>query len=77
MFNFRIINMPDGNQIIDTTLKTLYSSLPEYQIEEYLETEKQLEIISRMEQKKKKEFERRKKLMRNPFYKIACIFGMG
>lgn len=76
MFNFRIIYTPEGNQIINTTLKTLYSTLSEYQINEYIETEKQLEIINRIEQKRKRETERKKKLMRNPFYKIACIFGI-
>ena len=37
MFNFRLINTPDGNQIIDCTLKTPYNSLTPLQMVEYME----------------------------------------
>ena len=37
MFNFRIINTPDGNQIIDTTLKTPYDSITAVEMLEYME----------------------------------------
>ena len=45
MFNFRLINTPDGNQIIDTTLKTPYSSLTPIQMVEYMEMDNQLAYI--------------------------------
>lgn len=37
MFNFRIINMADGNQIIDRNLKTPYEALTPLQMVEYAE----------------------------------------
>ena len=45
MFDFRLINTPDGNQIIDTTLKTPYSSITPLQMEEYIEIDNQLAYI--------------------------------
>ena len=39
MFNFRLINTPDGNQIIDTTLKTPYNSITPIEMMEYKEVE--------------------------------------
>ena len=37
MFNFRLINTPDGNQIIDRNLKTPYNALTPSQMVEYTE----------------------------------------
>lgn len=76
MFNFRIINTPDGNQIIDRTLKTPENSLTAVQMMEYMETESTLSYIDRMERKAKKEAERQRKLARNPLRKIACLCGI-
>ena len=36
MFNFRIIDTPDGNQIIDRSLKTPYNALTPLQMVEYM-----------------------------------------
>ena len=36
MFNFRIIETPDGNQIIDRSLKTPYNALTPLQMVEYM-----------------------------------------
>lgn len=41
MFNFRIINLPDGNQIIDPSLKTPYNALTPLQMVEYQEIDAQ------------------------------------
>lgn len=72
MFNFRIIDTPDGNQIIDRTLKTPENSLTAVQKVEYMETEATLYCIDRME----REAERQRKLARNPLRKIACLCGI-
>ena len=76
MFNFRIINAPDGNQIIDTTLKTPYSSLPPLQMVEYMEMDNQLAIMDRMERKAKQKAEHMQKVAKNPFYRLACMCGI-
>ena len=73
MFNFRIIDTQDGNQVIDTTLKTPYDALTPFQMEEYIEVDTQLDYMDRMKRKEQKEAERRRKLARNPFYRIGCV----
>lgn len=75
MFNFRLINTPDGNQIIDKTLKTPYDSLTPLQMLEYMEIDNQLSFMERLEKKQKREAERKRKL-KNPIYKIACVCGI-
>lgn len=76
MFNFRLINTPDGNQIIDTTLKTPYSSLTPLQMEEYIEMDNQLAYMERMEKKQQREAERKRKFTYKIFHKIACVYGI-
>lgn len=76
MFNFRIIDTQDGNQVIDTTLKTPYDALTPFQMEEYIEVDTQLDYMDRMKRKEQKEAERRRKLARNPFYRIGCLCGL-
>lgn len=76
MFDFRIIDMPDGNQVIDPSLKTPQSALTPSQMVEYTEMDSRLEYMERMERKAKKEAERQRKLDRNPLRKIACLCGL-
>ena len=76
MFNFRLINTPDGIQIIDTTLKTPYSSLTPIQMEEYIEIDNQLAYIERMERKQQREAERNQKFTYKLFHKVACMCGI-
>ena len=76
MFEFRLINLSDGNQIIDTTLKTPYSSLTPLQMVEYTEIDNRLAYMERMERKQQREAERQRKLARNPLWKLACICGI-
>lgn len=76
MFNFRLINTPDGNQIIDTTLKTPYSSLTPLQMVEYIEMDNQLAYIERMERKQQKEAEHKRKFTYKFFHKVACACGI-
>lgn len=76
MFDFRLFNTEDGNQIIDRTLKTPYDSLTPFQMMEYMEIDNQLAFMERMEKKQKREAERQRKIARNPIWKLACICGI-
>lgn len=76
MFNFRIISMPNGDQIIDKSLKTPYDSLTAVQMVEYEEIHREIEWIERQKRKAQKEAERKRKLTRNPFYCLVCFCGM-
>lgn len=76
MFNFRIISMSDGNQIIDLSLKTPYDSLTTVQMVEYEEVYREIEWIERQKKKIHKKAEHRRKLERNPFYRFAYFCGI-
>lgn len=76
MFNFRLINTPDGNQIIDTTLKTLYDSITAVEMVEYMEVDARLECMKRMERKQKREAERQRKFTYKFMHKVACMCGI-
>ena len=76
MFNFRIINTADGNQIIDRTLKTSYEDLTAMQMLEYTELDNQMLFMDRMERKQKQKAEHMRKIAKNPVYKVACIIGL-
>lgn len=76
-FNFRIIDIVDGNQIIDRRLKTPYSALTPLQMVEYIEMDVQLAIMDMMERKAKEETGRKRLVsVRNQIYKIACLWGL-
>lgn len=53
MFNFRIIDTADGNQIIDRNLKTPYEALTPVQMVEYTEIDNRMTFMDRMERKRK------------------------
>ena len=76
MFNFRLINTPDGNQIIDTTLKTPYAALNPVQMVEYTEVDNQLAYMKRMERKQQREAERKQKFTYKFMHKVACMCGI-
>ena len=76
MFNFRLINTPDGNQIIDTTLKTPYDSITPIEMVEYMEVDARLSYMRRMERKHKREVERRRKISYKLFHKVAYACGI-
>ena len=76
MFNFRLIDTPDGNQIIDTTLKTPYSSLTPLQMVEYVEVDVQLAIMDAMERKAQIETSRKKKFVFRLARKVGCVCGI-
>lgn len=76
MFDFRIINTTDGNQVIDRNLKTPYKALTPLQMVEYLEMDNRLAYMDRMERKTKAEADRQCKLARNPFVRFAYFCGL-
>lgn len=76
MFEFRIIDTADGNQIIDRQLKTPYNALTPTQMVEYMEMDNQLAIMDRIERKAMKKLEHMRKIAKNPFYRLACMCGL-
>ena len=76
MFEFRLINTPDGNQIIDTTLKTPYDSITPIEMVEYIEIDARLEYMKRIERKKAREAERNQKFTYRFIHKVACMCGI-
>ena len=76
MFEFRIIDTADGNQIIDRKLKTPYNTLTPLQMEEYIEMDNQLAYMDRIERKARQKAEHMRKLAKNPFYRLACMCGL-
>lgn len=76
MFNFRIIDTEDGNQVIRKDLKTPYNALTPLQMLEYLEIDEQISYMDMLERKARQEIERKRKLGKNPFWKLACFCGL-
>ncbi len=76
MFDFRIIDIENGGQVIDRNLKTPYNALTPLQMVEYMEMDNRLTYMDRMERKARVESERRRKLVWNPLYRLACICGL-
>ena len=76
MFDFRIINLSDGNQVIRRDLKTPYNALTPIQMVEYVEIDVQLTIMDRLKRKAQVESERKRKIARNPFVRFACLCGL-
>ena len=76
MFEFRIITCADGTEIIDRSLKTPYKALTPLQMVEYLEMDNRLAYMDRMERKARAEALRKRRLVRNPIYKMACLCGL-
>ena len=62
MFNFRIINTADGNQIIDRKHTTSYEELTPLQMVEYVELEARLYHMDRIERNARKAADKKRKL---------------
>ena len=75
-FNFRLINLPNGDQIIDQTLRTPTNALTAVQMTEYLEIENAIFFSERMARKMQKEAEEQRKKSRRLLYRLACLFGI-
>lgn len=76
MFNFRIINTADGNQIIDRKHTTSYEELTPLQMVEYVELEARLYHMDRIERNGRKAAEKKRKFARNPLYRMASVVGL-
>ena len=76
MFEFRIIDIENGSQVIDKSLRTPYESLTPLRMLEYTEMECQLEIMDLMERKARREEEQQQKMSRNLLYKLIRLFGL-
>lgn len=76
MFNFRIINTADGNQIIDRNLKTPYEALTPTQMLEYMEMDNSLAFMDRVERRAREKADHMRRVARNPFYRLACMVGL-
>lgn len=76
VFSFRIINTPDGNQVIDSSLKTPYDSLELSEMIEYIEMDKQMAIMDNMRKRQQKEEERRYRLENNLLWRLAYLCGL-
>lgn len=76
MFNFRIINTADGNQIVDRNLRTPYEALTPVQMIEYTEMDNRMTFMDRMERKAREKAEYMRRVARNPFYRLACMVGL-
>ena len=76
MFEFRIIELQDGNQVIDRNLKTPYSALTPLQMVEYVEMDAELALMDAMERKAQIEEERKRKIVYRLARKVACMCGI-
>lgn len=76
MFDFRIIDTADGNQIIDRNLKTPYDSLTPLEMLEYTEMDDQLYYMDKLEEKARKDADKQRIQARNPLRKLACLCGL-
>lgn len=76
LFEFRIIEISDGNQIIDQSVKTPYKALTPSQMLEYSEMENQIAVMERMKRKMQREAEHQRKISRILLYKAARAFGL-
>lgn len=75
-FDFRIIDTEDGNQVIDRSRETPYNALTPLQMVVYIEMDIQLSYMDRMERKARTEAERRRKIAKNPLWRLACFCGL-
>lgn len=73
MFDFRIINLSDGNQVIRRDLKTPYNALTPLQMVEYTNMEVQLYVAERQKKKIQKQAGQQRKLAKNLLRKFACL----
>jgi len=75
-FDFRIIQQADGTQVIDDRIKTPIDSLtPDMQVE-YMEVHNQLTVMEGIKRREQAEKEEKRKLNKNPFWRLACFCGL-
>lgn len=75
-FSFRLIDLPDGNQVIDCRLRTSYNSLTATQMMEYIEVDNMLYAIEQQKKREQREAEQQQRIARNPLLRLACLCGL-
>lgn len=73
MFHFRIIELPDGNQVIDRTMETPSEVLTPLQLLEYTEMERKIAIADYFRRREDRRKKKSKKPVLRVLQKIACI----
>lgn len=76
MFNFRIIDIGDGIQVIDTASSTPYSALTPTQMVEYVEVDVQLYAMGRKARETRIKAGRKRKLVGDIAHRLACFCGL-
>jgi len=75
MFDFRIIAIPDGTEVIDRSLKTPYNALTRSKMLDYIEVEAQLAFADR--QRRRAQRARKKmQIKKEVFHRLACLCGL-
>lgn len=76
MFNFRIIRTAEGLEIIDKTLSTSSDLLNPFELMDYVALEDTLAFMDRKRRISRKRSRRKRKLARNPLYRLLGIIGL-
>lgn len=76
MFNFRIIRTAEGLEIIDRTLTTSSDLLNPFELMDYVKLEDTLAFMDRKRRISRKRSRRKRKLARNPLYRLLGIIGL-
>lgn len=76
MFNFRLIDTADGNQIIDRNLKTPYEALTPIQMMEYMEVDDKIAKMESIERKAKNRVTKKHKKLHSPLYRLVGAMGL-
>lgn len=75
-FNFRIIEQPDGSQVIDSKVKTPMDSLTYDMQEEYMKVNIQLAISERMKREENRKLDQKKRFKYKLLHRVACFCGI-
>ncbi len=73
VFNFAIINVSDGIQVIDRTVTTKSNTLNPIELLDYMELDAQLVFMDKLKRKARQEAERRKRVSYKLRHRIACL----
>lgn len=76
MLNFRIITTAEGLEIIDRTLSTSSDLLNPFELMDYVALEDTLAFMDRKRRISRKRSRRKRKLARNPLYRVLGIIGL-
>ena len=73
MFKFRLIDMPNGIQIIDENLMTPYDSITPEQMIDYIRVEQAMNVIKIHKRNREVYNMRGRKTIKAVLFKIACM----